>query len=76
MTRENARPKRIQPRDKLRYRYAAWGEFLPTVLARVALGGDGMGFPVRRFAMVLGWPGQEGQARCILNAFEEEEPRS
>ena len=73
---EHARPQRSDPRDKLSYRYAVSNARLPTLLVRAVLGGrpvDGriMGFPVRHFAMRLGWPGQEGQARCILDAQEE-----
>ena len=73
---EHARPQRPDPRDKLSYRYAVSNARLPTMLARAVLGGrpvDGriMGLPVRHFAMRLGWPGQEGQARCILDAQEE-----
>lgn len=73
---EHARPQRPDPRDKLSYRYAVSNARLPTMLARAVLGGrpvDGriMGLPVRHFAMRLGWPGQEGQARCILDAREE-----
>ena len=40
---------------------------------RAALGTEDApvpGLPFRRFAMQLGWPGQEGQARCITNVFE------
>jgi hypothetical protein len=44
---------------------------LPTVLARAVLGAQGIGFPLRVFRMRLGWPGQEGQARCIIDAEEE-----
>ena len=44
---------------------------LPTVLARAVLGAQGLGFPLRVFRMRLGWPGQEGQARCIIDAEED-----
>ena len=69
---EHARPSRPNPRDKLEYRYAAWTEPLPTTLARAALGAPSRFlFPLRIFRMRLGWPGQEGQARCIVDAYEE-----
>lgn len=68
---QHARPARVKPTDKLRYRYAAWMSPLATALARCVLGGSDLGFPVRRFQMRLGWPGQEGQARCIVDAQEE-----
>ncbi len=66
---ENARPQRI---DKLTYRYAVSHSCLPTVLARAVLGGGAIGFPMRTFLMNLGWPGKEGQARCIRYALEEQ----
>lgn len=66
-----ARPVRVSPRNKLAYRYAAWSTPLPTVFARAVLGGASMGFPIRRFRMRLDWPGQENQARCIVDAQEE-----
>lgn len=65
---QNARPVYS---DKLTYRYGAWGMPLPTPLARAALGAQPMGFPVRSFTMKLGWPGQEGKARCIKDAQED-----
>jgi CRISPR-associated protein Csx14 len=68
---QNARPARIKPRDKLAYRYGVSGAMLPTVFARAVLGGVDLGFPSRKFRMRLGWPGQEGQARCIIDAQEE-----
>ena len=68
---QNARPARMDRRDKLAYRYGVTSQRLPLVLARPLLGGEGMGFPIRLFRMRLGWPGQEGQARCIVDAFEE-----
>lgn len=68
---QHARPSRVTLRDKLRYRYAAWTVALPTMFARAVLGGHGLGFPYRRFQMRLGWPGQEGQARCIVDTREE-----
>jgi CRISPR-associated protein Csb3 len=68
---QNARPARIDPRNKLAYRYGVSSAILPTVLARAVLGCESLGFPVRIFRMRLGWPGQEGQARCIVDAQEE-----
>jgi CRISPR-associated protein Csb3 len=68
---QHARPARITPRDKLAYRYAVSGERLPTSFVRAVLGGSNLGFPVRRFRMQLGWPGQKGQARCIVDTQEE-----
>jgi CRISPR-associated protein Csb3 len=68
---QHARPARVTARDKLLYRYAAWTSPLSTALARCVFGGADLGFPVRRFKMRLGWPGQEGQARCIVDAQEE-----
>jgi hypothetical protein len=35
------------------------------------LGAQSVGFPMRVFEMRLGWPGQEGQARRIIDAEEE-----
>jgi CRISPR-associated protein Csb3 len=71
---QNARPERVQARNKLAYRYGVSSAMLPTVFARAVLGGESLGFPVRMFRMRLGWPGQEGQARCIVNAQEEPVP--
>jgi len=68
---QNARPARVNPRDKLAYRYGVSSAMLPTVFARAVLGGESLGFPIRLFRMRLGWPGQEGQARCIVDAQEE-----
>lgn len=69
---QNARPARLE--SKLAYRYGVSSALLPTVFARAVLGGEGLGFPVRLFRMRLGWPGQEGQARCIIDAQEEIAP--
>jgi len=66
-----ARPARVTKRDKLQYRYAVSSALLPTPLARVALGAIDVGFPLRTFRMILGWPGKAGQARCIIDAQEE-----
>lgn len=68
---QNARPARIERRNKLAYRYGVTSERLPLVFARAVLGGEGLSFPTRLFRMRLGWPGQEGQARCIIDAEEE-----
>lgn len=68
---QHARPARVTAGDKLRYRYAVWTSPLSTALARCVLGGSDLGFPSRRFHMRLGWPGQEGQARCIVDAQED-----
>ncbi len=71
---EHARPERSDRRDKLSYRYGVSNAALSTVLARAVLGAQSLGFPVRTFRMQLGWPGQEGQARCIVKAEEEFTP--
>jgi CRISPR-associated protein Csx14 len=68
---QNARPARIDRRDNLSYRYGTTSVRLPTPLARAVLGGQSLGFPIRLFRMHLGWPGQEGQARCIIDSQEE-----
>lgn len=67
---EHARPFRPNSRDKLRYEYAVPILPSPLTLLRAAVGGAETGLPIRRFSMKLGWPGQEGQARCILDAEE------
>jgi CRISPR-associated protein Csx14 len=68
---QNARPARVEARNKLAYRYGVSCAMLSTVLARAVLGGESLGFPIRLFRMRLGWPGQEGQARCVVDAHEE-----
>ena len=68
---QNARPKRVNARNKLDYRYGISSAMLPTVFARAVLGTESLGFPIRLFRMRLGWPGQEGQARCIVDTQEE-----
>jgi CRISPR-associated protein Csb3 len=68
---ENARPERPDRGNKLAYRYAVSDARLPTIFARAVLGGQSIGFNVRRFYMQLNWPGQEGQARCIVDSREE-----
>lgn len=65
---QHARPERI---DKLNYRYSVSTAALPLPFARAVLAGQSLGFPARTFRMRLGWPGQEGQARCILDSQEE-----
>lgn len=69
----HARPQRL---TKLDYRYGVVGSggedaFLDPVLLRAALGCSALPFPQRAFRMHLGWPGQENQARCILDVMEE-----
>jgi CRISPR-associated protein Csx14 len=69
-----ARPQRPDRRDKLVYRYGVSSTDLPTQIVRAVLGAESLGFPMRVFLMRLGWPGQEGQARCIIDAQEEFAP--
>lgn len=69
----NARPERL---DKLNYRYGVLGSssqdrVYSPVFLRAALGAARLPFPLRSFRMRLGWPGQENQARCITDVFEE-----
>jgi CRISPR-associated protein Csb3 len=66
-----ARPKRINKRDKLNYRYGVSSATLPTSLSRIILGAVNIGFPMRTFHLSLGWPGKIGQARCITDSREE-----
>ncbi|ACI99322.1 type I-U CRISPR-associated protein Cas8c [Rhodospirillum centenum] len=68
---QHARPLRLQ---NLAYRYGAWGARVPTLFARAMLGLSNPGFPIRSFTMHLGWPGKEGQARCIKDALEDTAP--
>jgi CRISPR-associated protein Csb3 len=73
---ENARPKRLR---KLEYRYGVTGspgdsDLLSPVFLRAALGCAPLPFPRRTFRMRLDWPGQENQARCITDVFEECRP--
>ena len=70
-----SRPRRI---EKLEYIYGVIGTdgqpvYYPLVLLRAALGAPALPFPCRFFRMHLGWPGQENQARCILDVTEEVE---
>ncbi len=71
---QNARPARVEAQNKLSYRYGVSNTILPTVFVRAVLGGESLGFPIRVFRMRLGWPGQEGQARCIVDVQEEHLP--
>jgi hypothetical protein len=41
------------------------------LLLRAALGACRLPLPQRFFRMQLGWPGQENQARCIIDIVEE-----
>lgn len=80
----HARPARVHPRDKLVYRYGVTGRgpgdpesfaYLPPPLLRMAVGHPAVSpFPTRTFSIQLGWPGQEGQARCITSVTEESSP--
>lgn len=68
----HARPKRI---TKLEYHYGIvsasdGGQLLAPVFHRVALGIAPLPFQRRAFKMNLGWPGKEGQARCITTVEE------
>ena len=69
----HARPKRGE--TKLEYRYGvigSGGETLhPPPLLRAALGGARLPWPTRTFRMLLDWPGQENQARCITDVTED-----
>ncbi len=67
-----ARPKRL---EKLLYRYGvvSTGSGLPPLFLRAALTGTASPIPgasFRRFQMTLGWPGKQGQARCITDVHE------
>ncbi|HRE87617.1 MAG TPA: type I-U CRISPR-associated protein Cas8c [Myxococcota bacterium] len=67
----HARPRRPGP-SKLHYDYAvpiADGLALP--LLRAALGCAPLPIRLRTFHMMLDWPGQENQARCITHVTEE-----
>lgn len=73
-----ARPTRPIRRNKLEYVYGVVGRgpgdattWLPASLLRAALGGCSLPFSTRRFRMLLGWPGKEGQARSITTVTEE-----
>ena len=71
----HARPLRV---DKLNYEYTVLGcrsnALLDTTFHRAALGAKAPpvpGWPFRRFAIQLDWPGQEDQIRCITQVTEE-----
>jgi CRISPR-associated protein Csb3 len=64
--------------DKLSYRYGVLGvvdddELFDLMFLRASLGAPKLPFPQRTFRMNLGWPGKEGQARCITTVYEETE---
>ena len=68
----NARPKFV---SKLQYRYGVVSssserEGLDIVFLRAALGASPLPFDQRMFQMNMGWPGKEGQARCITTVEE------
>lgn len=70
----NARPEFV---GKLEYRYgvicADRNESLfDPLFVRTAIGAIEIPFKQRHFFMKLGWPGKEGQSRCITNVFEEQ----
>jgi len=71
----HSRPQRL---NKLDYRYGVGGadgdDLLDPILLRAVLGCAPLPIPQRRFRMQLGWPGQENQARCILDVTEETIP--
>lgn len=74
-----ARPHRPSRSDKLAYRYGviaghAGDTLFPPSILRAALGASELPFNRRVFRMTLGWPGQEGQARCIIDVNEEPTP--
>ena len=62
---EHARPRRPDPNDKLRCRYAVPRDPLPLSLMRAVVADAETGLPRRRFEATLDWPGKEGQSRCI-----------
>ena len=71
----HARPVR---RTRLEYRYGVAGlageELYDPIFVRAALGAEQQpvpGMPFRLFTMRLGWPAQEGHARCITEVTEE-----
>jgi CRISPR-associated protein Csb3 len=69
----HARPLRI---NKLAYRYGVVmcdrpQMLLEPMLLRAALGCAPLPFKNRTFALRLGWPGQENQARCVTEVYEE-----
>jgi len=69
----HARPEYI---SRLEYRYGVLGvtpdsELYGPFFLRASLGAPDLPFPQRIFHMNLGWPGKEGQARCITTVYEE-----
>lgn len=66
--------------ERLRYRYGVLGggALLEPVFVRAALGDISPvpDLPFRRYEMRLGWPGQEGQARCITDVTEVTDPHA
>lgn len=65
-------------RSKLHYRYGVLGvgkdsELFDPFFLRASLGAPELTFLQRTFRMNLGWPGKEGQARCITTVYEETE---
>ncbi len=69
----HARPEYI---SKLEYRYGVLGvtaddELFDPLFLRASLGASELPFSQRIFRMQLGWPGKEGQARCITTTYEE-----
>ncbi len=66
---EHARPKKV---DRFKYQYAAWNHFLPSMLARTALGGDKAASTIRRFSMALKEVNRGGD-RSIYFVTEEAE---
>ena len=77
----HARPKRLDRRNKLAYEYGVVGRdsvgaatWLAPEFLRAAIGATALPFPMRRFRMLLDWPGKEGQARSITTVTEENMP--
>ena len=71
----HSRPSR---RSRLEYSYGVAGvageRLHDPIFLRAALGipdPPSQGWPFRRFTMRLAWPGQEGQARCIVHVNED-----
>ncbi|MCA9179577.1 MAG: type I-U CRISPR-associated protein Cas8c [Planctomycetales bacterium] len=62
--------------SKLEYRYeilgvSAQSDLFDLFYMRASLGAPSLPFPHRVFRIDLGWPGKEGQARCITTVYEE-----
>ncbi len=69
----HSRPEYI---SKLQYRYGVLSvepdsDLFGPFFLRASLGAPDLPFPQRIFRMNLGWPGKEGQARCITTVYEE-----